>query len=218
MFAGIIAEKSTVKDLKVLANSMEITLTRPESFADVKTGDSICVDGICLTVTAVDAEAMTFHVGAETLKVTKWQHRLALHELHEGHVHQFNVELSLRMGDRIHGHLVTGHTEALCMLLERNVVGESLILKLSLPPSVRSFVWPKGSIALNGVSLTINATDYTGASFEVCLVPETQERTNLKNLALGEWVHLETDSFAKAVVTAVKATLENKDPRTFAAN
>src|SRR6476661_1002069 len=103
MFSGIIEERAQLIHSQTGMNSVRITLTRPLSFRDLKPGDSVCVNGVCLTVTKCNEAEMNFDIGFETLKITKWQHRMG---------QSYHVEQSLRIGDRVHGHFVTGHVES----------------------------------------------------------------------------------------------------------
>ncbi len=198
MFSGIVETTGKILKLHQSADSVRLSVARPTAFADLKTGDSVAVDGVCLTLRELTDQAMSFDVGYETLKVCHWQQRLSSWQAESPEV-GLNLERSLKFGDRVHGHIVTGHVETLAMLQESFRVGESLVQRFIYPLRLRHLLWSKGSVALNGVSLTIN--DMSQDYLEVCLVPETQERTNLRHLKLGDWVHLEPDSMAKSIST-----------------
>ncbi|MBX3040443.1 MAG: riboflavin synthase [Bdellovibrionaceae bacterium] len=195
MFSGIV--EAVVPALRGEAKSglYRLVLRRPAEFTDIKGGDSIAVDGACLTVEEFDHESMTFALAAETLKVLRWNPDQLLSRT-------FNLERSLRFGDRLHGHLVSGHVDALGEVLRAEQDGESLFLDVKVPASLRSYVWKKGSLAIHGVSLTINELKDDVVS--VCLIPETQKRTNLSKLKVGDSVHLESDMIARAVVRALE--------------
>ncbi len=195
MFSGIV--EAVVPALRGEAKSglYRLVLRRPTEFTDIKGGDSIAVDGACLTVEEFDADSMTFALAAETLRVLRWNPDDLLKRT-------YNLERSLRFGDRLHGHLVSGHVDAR--------QGESLFLDVRIPPALRSYVWKKGSLAIHGVSLTINELKDDVVS--VCLIPETQKRTNLSKLKVGDSVHLESDMIARAVVRALETGVMTAAP------
>lgn len=190
MFSGLIEACHPIQKVQEFNGLIRIWVQRPESFDDVKIGDSIAVNGICLTVEAFDEAQIQFALGHETLQALQIQKEHLLNK-------RVNLERSLRFGDRLHGHLVSGHVEALGSLLQRTQQGDSLVLKIGIPTSLRPAIWKKGSIAVHGVSLTIN--DVGPAHFEVCLIPETLKKTNLNAIVVGDSVHLETDYLAKAL-------------------
>lgn len=194
MFSGII--ESVQPLLKVhqgLGPVVRFDLKKPNEFDDLKIGDSIAVNGICLTVETFDQGQVTFALAAETLKV--------LGETPET-VHKligkfFNLERSMKFGDRIHGHLVTGHVDSLAKVVRSEPVGENLFLDVEVQASIAPFIWRKGSITLNGVSLTIN--EIVGHTVSVCLIPETLKRTNLASYKVGQCLNVEPDYFAKGL-------------------
>jgi len=150
-------------------------------------GESVAVSGICLTVAAISGpRGFTAHASAETLS------RSTL-----GRVVRVNLERALALGDRLGGHLVSGHVDGLGALTSKTSAGASLILKFSLPTPLRAFVVAKGSIAVDGVSLTVN--EILAEAFTVNLIPHTLERTTLGGLRPGEAVNLETDILGKYV-------------------
>jgi riboflavin synthase len=133
---------------------------------------------------------MQFTFGAESLKV--------LNQSVENYFNKkLNLERSLRYGDRIHGHLVTGHTEALGQVEHAVTEGSSWLLQIRIPDSVQKNIWNKGSVALNGVSLTVNFVD--GNKFGVCIIPETLRKTNLAEFSVGDFLNIETDYYAKVI-------------------
>jgi riboflavin synthase len=192
MFSGIV--ESTVEAIKdsILSKGSSLTfkVVRPVSFDDLKLGDSIAVNGICLTVEAMTSETLQFTMGSETLKILSKNVDYFLD-------HKLNLERSLRYGDRVHGHLVTGHVEGLGRVEHVFQDGESWLMQIKLPASLVKNVWSKGSIALNGVSLTINLVDQDCVG--VCLIPETIKKTNLVDYPLGSFVTVETDYYAKVL-------------------
>lgn len=206
MFSGIVETVQPILSATPLEGLVRLQVRRPEEFNDLKIGDSVAFNGICLTVEAFDQNTIQFALAAETLKVLKWPDAKALVGT------RVNLERSLRYGDRIHGHLVSGHVDSLGTVLKAERLGESLFLTVDLPASVLPFVWNKGSVTLHGVSLTVNKLE--GSSVEVCLIPETQKRTNLGDLKAGDPIHVEPDWMAKALERAlenqISARLESR--------
>ena len=195
MFSGIVETQSLVSEAREEAGLIRLTLQRPSTFDDIKTGDSICVNGVCLTIEAFDTHSMRFALAAETLKVTGWSPSSLRGS-------KLNLERSLRYGDRVHGHMVSGHVDALGEVTSVKDERGSRIIEIRSSESIAPFLWKKGSVAVNGVSLTINESDEGVIS--VCLIPETLERTNLGGLASGSRVNLEADMAARALVHAFR--------------
>ena len=148
-------------------------------------------NGVCLTVEKFDDESMEFAVGPETLKVTKWDTRLQKDQL-------MNLERSMKLGDRIHGHLVSGHVDAVGVVVDALSNDGTLFFAVQIPDEFKKYVWKKGSLAIAGVSLTINEVDGDVVSFY--LIPETLNKTNLKTINAGDNVNLEFDYMAKAAI------------------
>ena len=196
MFSGIIEAKSKVLEFKPLdpeypQNLVRIQVAKPTTFNDIKTGDSIAVNGICLTVEKFNDEWVQFALGHETLKIANWNEKtLSACEL--------NLERSLRIGDRVNGHFVTGHVDGRAEVMKSYDQGGSWMLDIKIPANIAAFVWPKGSLALNGVSLTINSIEKDILGF--CLIPETVQRTNLASLKPGDSILVEADQMARALV------------------
>jgi riboflavin synthase len=150
---------------------------------DVAIGDSICVQGVCLTVTAIRPQGFTADVSEETLRVTTGLERPG----------EVNLEKSLALGDRLGGHLVTGHVDGVGEVTARN----GTVVAIKVPKPLRKYVASKGSVCVDGVSLTVNRID--GEVFEVNLIPHTLEVTTLSRLAPGVRVNLEIDLVARYV-------------------
>ena len=142
---------------------------------------------------------MTFALGAETLKITGWT---------EAQLQQasLNLERSLRMGDRIHGHMVAGHVDGVGTVHHIEDLGGSTQIDIRVSPELAKFFWKKGSWAVNGVSLTINDVSRDGL-VSSCLIPETLNRTNLNAVKVGDRVNLEVDTMARGLI----ALLESRD-------
>jgi riboflavin synthase len=200
MFSGIVETKITLLEWIPLGQIVRIITDKPSSFNNLSIGDSIAVNGVCLTLEAYDVTTMQFALGPETLKVTGWSEELLKNA-------SLNVERSLRLGDQIHGHLVSGHVDAMALVSGAQAISDdgeisTLILTLTLPKSLRALVWQKGSVALNGVSLTVNSVHDLAdeqTQIQVCLIPETLRRTNLAKLKVGDWVTVEADQYARAM-------------------
>lgn len=206
MFSGIVECFQPVREVKDLGGSFLIKVPRPDDFDDIKVGDSIALNGVCLTVESFDQNNIHFVIGVETLKVTGWSpEKLS--------TQKFNLERSLKVSDRLHGHWVLGHVDVTTKILDRKEVSGCLILKIALSKDMAPYIWPKGSVALNGVSLTIN--DVGPNFFEVCLIPETLKRTNLKDLNVGDLINMEWDSYARAFVRwfALKEEAKNQEAK-----
>jgi len=195
MFSGIVEAVSEIRSSQELVNAFRVQVDKPMQFDDLHLGDSIAVDGVCLTVEAFDEQQMTFALAAETIRVLQWNP-------HSWIGKKVNLERSLRFGDRIHGHLVTGHVDSLAEVTRAELQGESFFLDVKVVASVLPYVWKKGSITINGVSLTVN--ELRGSVVEVCLIPETLKRTNLGSLKAGSRVNIEPDYMARAVVAATR--------------
>ncbi|MDG0815689.1 riboflavin synthase [Bdellovibrio svalbardensis] len=190
MFSGIVESVMPIISSEELVNAYRVKIKKPSEFDDIKLGDSIACDGVCLTVEAFDDTQMTFALAAETIKVLEWNPSSWLGK-------KVNLERSLRFGDRIHGHLVTGHVDSLGTVLRAEHEGESFFLDVKVQNSILPYVWKKGSITLNGVSLTVN--ELKDDTVSVCLIPETIKRTNLGDLTKGSRLNVEPDYMARAI-------------------
>lgn len=196
MFSGIVECQTPVLSMTSRQGVDELQVRRPSKFNDLKIGDSISVDGVCLTLENNNEEKMIFALAAETLQVTQWRPQEMVGRF-------VNVERSLGFGERVHGHLVTGHVDGRASILEIDHIGEMAQVKIEYPRDLAPFLWKKGSVAINGVSLTINEKHSRGF-IKVCLIPETARRTNLGNLHVGDGVNMEVDHFARAVVEGMR--------------
>lgn len=200
MFSGIVEAKSKI--LSTRGSTSEggqlvfIEVAKPSEFNDLTIGDSIATNGVCLTVEKFDQQTISFALGAETLAITGWNEE----NLNGQDV---NLERSLRMGDRIHGHMVSGHVDVAGEVVGIRDDGGSVLLDVKAPESILRYVWKKGSWAVNGVSLTINSVEAGVVGH--CLIPETVRRTNLGALKVGDKVNLEIDMMARGMI----AFLEN---------
>lgn len=203
MFSGIIESTRRILSLEPGEQSLRIVVERPPEFDDIKTGDSIAVNGVCLTVETFTPEQMTFALGAETLKVLEISQPKKLQE------QPVNLERSLKFGDRIHGHLVSGHVDFLAPVTYSAALGDSWILRVKVRENYKAAIWKKGSLTIQGVSLTVNEITPAG-EVEVCLIPETIKRTNLTHFKTGELLNIEMDWMAKGLMSALQSREENQ--------
>ena len=194
MFTGIIQSISLEKTIKEMEYGSEITLKVDKKFLKgLEIGASIAVNGVCLTVTHFTEEKVSFDVIPESLRLTNLSGKK--------NDAQFNLERSLKMGDEIGGHLVSGHVQASAEVIEL-IDGKERILKLKIPSEIRDYLFKKGYVALNGVSLTIS--DISKDDFSVSLIPETLSATNLSYVKKGDSINVEADQQTVAIVDTVK--------------
>jgi riboflavin synthase len=192
MFTGIVAELGEVAGIDHHGDAARLTIRG--STEGVALGESIAVNGVCLTVTAILGGTFTADVMGETLS------RSGLGALAPGD--PVNLERSVRLADRMGGHLVQGHVDATATIVSRTPAGHWDQVRITLPDEIARYVVEKGSIAVDGVSLTVSALTSAGRKdgwFEVCLIPETLKRTTLGTRQPGEVVNLEVDVIAKHV-------------------
>ena len=189
MFTGIIMALGTVNHLAVTANGAHLEVAAPEIAGSLAAGESVAVNGCCLTVATLAPPVFAFQLTPETLA------RTCLGDLAAGD--RVNLEPALRVGDSLGGHVVQGHVDGAGTVLEQTAVGASVVMRFAAPPNVLRYLVVKGSLAVDGVGLTITAVD--SRSFAVSLVQYTQEHTSLTDKPLGARVNLEVDIFAKYV-------------------
>jgi riboflavin synthase len=189
VFTGIIEELGTVRGIDRGPRSARLTVAGPVVLADVKIGDSVAVNGACLTVVGFDRESFRAEVMAETLARTN------LGELRPGD--RVNLERAARLGDRLGGHLVSGHIDGVGTIKSRQEVDIAIRLEVTAPETVLKYLVPKGSVAIDGISLTVIDVDSRG--FSVSLIPHTAGMTTLGLKQTGSRVNLETDIIGKYV-------------------
>jgi riboflavin synthase len=191
MFTGIVAELGEVAGIERRGDAARLTIRG--STEDVSPGESIAVNGVCLTVTGILAGTFTADVMGETLD------RSGLGALQAGA--PVNLERSVRLADRLGGHLVQGHVDGTGTIISRSPADHWDQVRISLPAGISRYVVHKGSIAVDGISLTVSALGPPGDDtwFEVCLIPETLKRTTMGTLQPGDVVNLEVDVIAKYV-------------------
>lgn len=189
MFSGIVAACGRIERIEPLADGLRLTVdTAGLDLADVQIGDSIANSGVCLTVIERDGPRVKFDVSRETLNCTVGLDAVG---------NELNLEKALQLSDRLGGHLVTGHVDGVGEVLKFAPVGESHELVIRAPGTIAGYIAKKGSVTVNGVSLTVNRVE--GPDFSINLIPHTVAVTNLKHLQTGSRVNLEIDLIARYV-------------------
>ncbi|HHY28359.1 MAG TPA: riboflavin synthase [Desulfitobacterium dehalogenans] len=189
MFTGIIEELGKVTDLKILPDSAQLTLEGTKVIQGTQIGDSIAVNGICLTVVKMQGNLFTVDVMAETLNKTN------LKECSRGT--RVNLERALQLSTRLGGHLVSGHVDGIGSIQKITPVGIARVFEIKASSELLNYVLPKGSIAIDGISLTV--VDVLPQAFTVSLIPHTRLETTLGFKGVGDMVNLETDIIGKYV-------------------
>lgn len=189
MFTGIIEELGQVKGVARQAVSAALHVTADKVVENLRTGDSVAVNGVCLTVTALKDKGFTADVMAETLAKTN------LGDLKAGD--RVNLERALRLGDRIGGHLVTGHIDGVGRILRKTRQEIAAVFNIQAPPDVARYLIRKGSVAVDGISLTV--VEAGGGEFTVSIIPHTMAVTTLGFKQAGDTVNLEADMIGKYV-------------------
>jgi len=200
MFTGIIQSVGEITQATPIGKDIQLAIfTGQLDMADVQLGDSIAVNGVCLTVIKLDAASFEVHVSHETLSVT-----VGL----DG-PHPVNLEKALRLSDRLGGHLVSGHVDGVGEVVSFEQLGECWRLDIRAPHAISKYISVKGSICVNGVSLTVNSI--VNDIFSINLIPHTLENTTLKSLAKKCLVNLEVDQIARYVERMTLWELENQE-------
>ncbi|BAL22788.1 riboflavin synthase [Azoarcus sp. KH32C] len=187
MFSGIVAACGRIERIDPLQDGVRLTVdTNGLDLSDVQIGDSIANSGVCLTVIAMEGANALFDVSRETLNCTAGLDAVG---------NEVNLEKALRLADRLGGHLVTGHVDGVGEVVSFTPVGESHELVIRAPAALAGYIARKGSITVNGVSLTVNRVE--SREFSINLIPHTVAVTNLKHLKAGSRVNLEIDLIAR---------------------
>ncbi|RUM87930.1 MAG: riboflavin synthase [Thermodesulfatator sp.] len=189
MFTGLVEGLGRVRELRRESTGALLVLSPPFPLEELAVGESVAINGACLTVTRIRPEAFEVMVSPETLS------RTTLGELRRGD--PVNLERALRFGDRLGGHLVTGHVDGVGRVVERRETGEFFFLCIEAPEEVARYLVEKGSVAVDGVSLTVNRVQ--GRVFELAIIPHTARLTTLGLRRPGDRVNLEADLLAKYV-------------------
>lgn len=189
MFTGIVEETGTIKSITVKPDAARIEIAAREVLNGAKLGDSIAVNGVCLTVVELTADSFFADVSAETLR------RTSLKQARTGT--RVNLERPLTLSSRLGGHIVQGHVDAVGSLLDVRPEGDGWVVCIGFPPELGRYIVEKGSITVDGISLTVAKLGEDW--FEIAVIPHTWEVTNLSSLGRGDAVNLEVDMIAKYV-------------------
>lgn len=189
MFTGIIQAQAVLKNIQRRKNGVELTFEKVGTNTRFRKGESVAVDGTCLTVTRSKGKKFTVDVIPETLQAT------TLGRLEPGE--RVNIERSLKFGDRIGGHWVTGHVDGVGRIRQLEPRGKGLALEISAPQKIMNSLIQKGSIAVDGISFTVQKVGTR--TFRLGVIPETVRATTLRWKKIGDGVNLETDLLAKLV-------------------
>ena len=196
MFTGLIDEVGTVVDGRARDRGTELRVAAPGIAKDINTGESVAVNGCCLTVASCRDHCLTFDLLEETIARTN------LHALRQDD--PVNLERALRADGRLGGHFVQGHVDWAAPIIAFDAKGADFRLEVELPENVRHYVASKGSIAINGISLTV--AEVLPRSFTVWIIPYTKRHTNLDRAAIGDLVNLEFDVLAKYVEKMIRTS------------
>lgn len=196
MFTGIVEELGTLENISGGANFSKLLIKASKVLEGVNLGDSIAVNGVCLTVTSFTAASFTADVMPETMKKT------SLGQLKRGDT--VNLERALRLGDRLGGHIVSGHVDGVGEIVSREPHANAVLFRIKADPSLLAYMVPRGSVAIDGISLTL--IDVTETDFAVSIIPHTISHTNLRDKRAGEIVNLECDMIAKYVERLMTAS------------
>jgi len=189
MFTGIIEDKGKVLRVEYRGQEKRLTLELPPHLTEVQLGDSININGVCLTVVQKQGKTIQLDLSQETLQKT------TLEELKEGN--QVNLERALKLTDRLGGHIVTGHIDGIGVIVGKRKERDFVQLEIRIPESVSRYVVQKGSIAIDGISLTVN--EILGDEIRMTLIPYTIEKTTLLDKKVGDRVNAEADILGKYV-------------------
>ena len=189
MFTGLVEGIGKIKNIRRTQDDMRVTIIPLFEFTDCRVGDSICVDGVCLTVTDIKEGAYTMDVSGESISLSTLGHLRGGDEV--------NLERALRPTDRLGGHLVSGHVDGTGKILKKDAKRGFWLLRIGLDQELSRYTIEKGSIAVDGISLTINSCE--DKFFEVSIIPQTVKDTTLLKKRVGDLVNLETDLIGKYV-------------------
>lgn len=189
MFTGLIEGIGKVKEVNRVGEEMRLTVAPPSGMSDCQIGDSLSVNGVCLSISGIKEASLSMDVSEETLS------RSTMGQLKPGD--EVNLERALRLTDRLGGHLVSGHVDGIGKILKKEQRQKSWILKIGISKALGRYVIEKGSVAVDGVSLTIN--DCQDTYFEVNIIPQTAQETTFLRKKVGDLVNIETDMIGKYV-------------------
>lgn len=207
MFTGIVTDIGTVTDARPLAEGVRLRIETAYDPATIEIGASISCVGVCLTVVALP-EA---HSNARWFEVEAWEEALRLTTARDWQAgSRLNLERALRMGDELGGHIVSGHVDGTALIIARDDEGDAVRFTLEAPRELARFIAPKGSVALDGTSLTVNKVD--GARFDVLLIHHSLQVTTWGERRAGDRVNLEVDTMARYAARLLEAEREFPAP------
>ena len=198
MFSGIVEEIGTVIKIESRSGIQELTVSCGKLLNDIEAGDSVAIDGCCQTVVGVAKDSFKVQVTQETLIKTNFS------KLQEGS--KINLESSLKVGDKVSGHFVSGHIDGTGRVADIFSFGENRIIQIQFPDELCDYIVSKGSITVNGVSLTV--IDLKNMRFTFTLIPYTRDNTNLGLIKVGDLVNLEADLISRYLVNYLKNNVE----------
>ena len=198
MYTGIVAGIAPVVEIEENEGVRKLTIDLGGYLEDLEVGASVAIDGVCMTVVSIDGKEVVFDAIDETLE------RTTLGQVEEGAV--VNVERSLKVGDELGGHILSGHVMTMGKITDRHARGEGLYILVENPESVRPFVMEKGFIAIDGMSLTVG--EVTDESFALHIFPETLRVTTIGQKEVGSMVNIEIDSRTQAIVETMMRKME----------
>lgn len=187
MFSGIIEELGEVKDISKRENITRFKIRAKKVLEDAKIGDSICVNGACLTVIEKEGDTLSFEAMPETFKITN----LGLLRISA----KVNLERSLKIGDRLSGHFVTGHVDCVGIIRKKKYIGGNLCFEIAVSGDYLKYILPKGSVAVDGISLTV--VEKRSNTLSVYIIPHTLKNTTLGFKGPSDKVNIEFDILAK---------------------
>ncbi len=198
MFTGIVQGLGTVKSVKKMAEGSVLAIAPDFVLEDPEEGESIAVNGVCLTATTISGDFFTADVSPETLS------RSTLGELGPGN--RVNLERALRLSDRLGGHIVSGHIDCTGQVLERKELRQFTLFRFRIDAKYDRYLIEKGSVTIDGISLTVNSC--TSGEFSVAIIPHTLSITTLGFRKVGDWVNIEVDVIGKYVEKLLKGGME----------
>ena len=203
VFSGIVHSTGTITQASKNQDSLTLEVESSSDFVtDLQIGASVCVDGVCLTVTSVNDTLMSFDLIIETLRSTTFD-KVKISD-------QVNLERSIKFGDEIGGHILSGHVSDTISIDKISKTDENYVLTFKTSSDIVKYIFPKGYVAINGVSLTVGDVSREDNLFNVYLIPETLRRTNLSNKLVGDLVNVEIESQTRNTVdTITQITKEN---------
>lgn len=201
MFTGIVEELGKIRSIQVKSQDATLEIQATDVLSDAKVGDSISIDGACLTIRFLTSEVFTVDVSAETLR------RTTLGERKVGD--SVNLERSLRLSDRLGGHLVLGHVDEVATICGWKDEGDASLMQVTISSATKPYIAYKGSVTVDGVSLTVS--NLHADAFEVALIPHTKDVTTLGTKRTGTKVNLEVDIVARYLESLLRNTEEKRE-------